>query len=228
MQGITPLVDHNAIWHASDSKRLKKFLNSEESILALTEKDQHLEGTLKTNCLVALWNRHLYTIIAGAPRYLDRLFQAKLVDSDICPTCNVRGTAEHWLYQCPNNLGAVTRRKTIDDHISKVATNPYLGQHRARTLQDLYDTPCLRVCGICPAPPDNYKLQHANTEAEIQDISGLYQLAAGNSDTNPIIDTTHCVEKWITTDEQGIQRIIIYTDGSCADPRSNLSRAGWN
>jgi ribonuclease HI len=227
MQGITAQIDENAIWHASDKRRLRKYLKTAGSTLTLDEENQdELTEDQRTTKLMALWNRHLSTVLAGAPRYLDRLKHAGIVESDMCSTCNQRCTAEHWVYQCPCNAGAEQRRNDIEAHLQVKASNSYHGPYRSRQLRTLYETSCFRLCGICPAPPEHIHYDAPTSEDEIKDVDNLYQVAAGNTEVSHITQTTLCEDRWIS-EYNGIQRISIYTDGSCLEPRSETARAGW-
>ena len=92
--GITPNIDRHATFQAMQTRVIKKHVRT--SGLSIAPSDGQ---TYTINDQVNLWKRHITTVISGACRYLDRLHQAKIVDTDICqhPECNgARCDAEHW------------------------------------------------------------------------------------------------------------------------------------
>ena len=146
--GITPNVDRHATFHAMQTRNIKKHLRNTGT--SITPKDGQ-KYTLSDQ--VGLWKRHITTIISGACRYLDRLHQAKIVDTDICkhPKCNgQRCDAEQWYYHCHYNTNRNTTGARIEQLLTKINNWKGHGQHRARELRQLLAKPCMRLCGICP------------------------------------------------------------------------------
>ena len=59
------------------------------------------------------------------------------------------------------------------------------------------------------------------------DIADLYRRAADADGTNAIKSFDNCCDDFVTFDDDGTERMSIYTDGSCLDPRHRHARAGW-
>ena len=68
LNGITPYVDHAALWFSSQKRRVKKIVSSPASTLTLKEDTFDMAPEEVTDKLTYLWHRHIRTIIAGAPR----------------------------------------------------------------------------------------------------------------------------------------------------------------
>ena len=143
-----------------------RFLKSQQSTLTLPSEEQHLDSSQRFKRLKSLWKRHMHTIVAGAPRYSDRLKCAGIVDSDLCQTCNKRCTAEHWYYERPDNCGAALRRRQIHSYVHDISTNKHNGQSRARTPKAILELPCFRICGICLDPDIRHSLELCTSDAE--------------------------------------------------------------
>ena len=137
--GITPYVDHAALWFSSQKRRVKKFVSSPASTLTLKEDTFDMAPEEVTDKLTYLWHRHIRTIIAGAPRYADRLKAAGIWQCDICPKCNVRCDADHWLNSCELNKGAQHRRRTIHEYLHTIST-PIPWTPPLHRSQDTYGT----------------------------------------------------------------------------------------
>ena len=114
----------------------------------------------------------------------------------------------------------LTSRLIFDE----INVNSYHGGERHRELVLLSKLPCLRISGICPEKHPHI-LQLATDKQETDDIKSLYALTAKRAKaiTDPQgIQGAHIV------DDNGTQRLCVYTDGSCLMPRHQyLTHAGW-
>ena len=105
----------------------------------------------KLPCTKLLWKKYLTIVISGACRYADRMVAARIPTDDkrTYPACEGKIChAKHWIYESPYNGGTAT--KPANKFIEAIAGEKYSGQHRARSLKELYDKPSMYSCGIYP------------------------------------------------------------------------------
>jgi ribonuclease HI len=186
------------------------------------------QTTVLKNAALNLWYKYLSSIIVGTTRFDDRLYAARMWTTDICdqPLCaNAACEEEHWYYSCHHNKNNIDKASAARQEIlDEIQGNSYYGNQRYQDLCTLFALPCLRISGICPERHP-YTLPHATDQQEIDDIASLYMLAANR---DKVIDDPHAVEGAHIIDDNGVDRLCVYTDGSCAMPRHTyLTHAGW-
>ena len=142
------------------------------------------------------------------------------------PQCgNARCDAEHWNYSCHyNKINTGKYIKTKQVILDEIKSQTYHGEQRHRELTQLITRPCLRICGICPELHPHV-LRLASDKHEREDIEYLYALTA-NRDKR--ISDPHDVQGAHIVNDDGIDHLCAYTDGSCVMHKHQLlAHAGW-
>jgi len=144
MVGITACLNEHATFYATHNSKVKRKKQPVDTPLTI---DDYGDGLTPVN--QAVWKRHLQTILAGATRFADRLYAARITSSDLCdhPQCGgARCDAEHWHYNCHYNTPVRSKYGTAAGKvIAQINVDTYHGTQRARALTRLLSKTCLRL-----------------------------------------------------------------------------------
>ena len=154
----------------------------------------------------------LKTVMAGAAAYGDRLHAAGFLKDDkcTCPECNqARHTAIHVYWECDRHKERRDKYTTdIEKQMNKAIRT--VGPHARDHLQETIANAAFHNTGVCP---DHMPL--LDTTADFPTCERIPELK-----TMPDEIISGDTQGLTTIVIDGIEHVVVYTDGSLLDPHS--------